>query len=370
MGRGLPKSVTSWVARGTILAALVATTVTYTSMQKTLVIDHNGQLSQVQVFGSTVAEALTAGNVELSDDDEVFPAGTELIGNGDVITVRKATTGATASRSDDFGREAIESLAIKEIKVAIDGAEVRTATSAATVRDALIEAGVILQEGDTLSAALDDEVTSGMRIGVGRASSDALTVTETVAFKTVEEEDDSLYEGERKVTQEGKAGETITTFQITLVDGAETERTVLAYAVLTEPKDEIVAIGTKEKPKVPSNVDMSTDETPVAAGDIASPAQAKAIAKPMVTAKGWDDSQYTCLVSLWTRESGWRVTAGNKSSGAYGIPQSLPGSKMASAGPNWRTDAATQITWGLNYIQNRYKTPCGAWDHFLRKNWY
>lgn len=370
MGRGLPKTVTSWVARGTVLAALAATTVTYTSMQKTLVIDHHGELSQVQVFGTTVAEALTAGNVKLSDDDEVFPAGTERIGDGDVITVRTATATSAASRSDDLGRQAIESLAVKEVSVVVDGQTIRTVTSGATVRDVLIQAGVILQEGDVLSVALDEEITSGMKIDVGRSSSDALTVTETVAFQTVEEEDDSLYKGERKTTQEGKPGETITTFQVTLVDGTETGRTVLAHTVVAEPQDEIVAVGTKEKPKVPTNVDMSTDQTPVAAGDIASPAQAKAIAKDMVAARGWDDSQYTCLVSLWTRESGWRVTAGNKSSGAYGIPQSLPGSKMASAGPNWRTDAATQITWGLGYIKGRYKTPCGAWDHFLRKNWY
>lgn len=100
------------------------------------------------------------------------------------------------------------------------------------------------------------------------------------------------------------------------------------------------------------------------------PGTAQAIAYDMVIARGWDDSQFSCLVSLWNKESGWRVNAYNASSGAYGIPQSLPGSKMASAGADWETNPATQITWGLGYIAGRYGTPCGAWDHSVRVGWY
>lgn len=99
--------------------------------------------------------------------------------------------------------------------------------------------------------------------------------------------------------------------------------------------------------------------------------EAQRIAKSLLPSKGFSpSSQFGCLVNLWNRESGWRTTAGNPSSGAYGIPQALPGSKMASAGPNWRTDARTQITWGLGYIKGRYGTPCGAWGHFQSHNWY
>lgn len=97
---------------------------------------------------------------------------------------------------------------------------------------------------------------------------------------------------------------------------------------------------------------------------------AQTIAKEMVTARGWDDSQFTCLVKLWTRESSWNVSAENSSSGAYGIPQALPGTKMASAGADWRTNPATQIKWGLDYISGRYSNPCGAWAHSEAKNWY
>jgi hypothetical protein len=103
---------------------------------------------------------------------------------------------------------------------------------------------------------------------------------------------------------------------------------------------------------------------PAAAG---SPQQ---IAEAMLGSFGWSSGQFSCLDPLWARESGWSVTAYNAGSGAYGIPQALPGSKMASAGPDWQTDAATQIRWGLEYIKSTYGSPCGAWAHEQATGWY
>jgi hypothetical protein len=100
------------------------------------------------------------------------------------------------------------------------------------------------------------------------------------------------------------------------------------------------------------------------------PGSAQAIAYDMVLARGWGDDQFACLVALWNKESGWRVNAYNAGSGAYGIPQALPGSKMATAGADWETNPATQISWGLGYVGGRYGTPCGAWDHSQRTGWY
>ncbi|WP_139417117.1 hypothetical protein [Agromyces laixinhei] len=105
-------------------------------------------------------------------------------------------------------------------------------------------------------------------------------------------------------------------------------------------------------------------------GIVVDTAGAKAYAASAVARYGWGAGEYECLVKLWTRESSWRADAYNASSGAYGIPQSLPGSKMASAGADWRTNAATQIEWGLSYISGRYGAPCGAWAHSERVNWY
>lgn len=86
--------------------------------------------------------------------------------------------------------------------------------------------------------------------------------------------------------------------------------------------------------------------------------------------KGFDESEFLCLVNLWNRESRWNYRAENRSSGAYGIPQALPGKKMASAGADWRTNPETQIDWGIGYITKRYKTPCRAWQHSEDVGWY
>jgi hypothetical protein len=102
-----------------------------------------------------------------------------------------------------------------------------------------------------------------------------------------------------------------------------------------------------------------------------SPGTAESIAYNLLPAFGFSAAgQFPCLNDIYMRESGWRVTAENGESGAYGIPQALPGDKMASAGPDWQTDAATQIKWGLGYIQGRYGTPCGAWSFWQAHGWY
>jgi len=94
------------------------------------------------------------------------------------------------------------------------------------------------------------------------------------------------------------------------------------------------------------------------------------IAEALLPKYGWSSSEMSCLVPLWMGESGWRVDAENASSGAYGIPQSLPGSKMATVGADWRTNPVTQITWGLGYISERYGSPCGAWGFKQGHGWY
>jgi hypothetical protein len=85
---------------------------------------------------------------------------------------------------------------------------------------------------------------------------------------------------------------------------------------------------------------------------------------------GWGADQFSCLDSLWSRESGWDVHATNPSSGAYGIPQALPGSKMSAYGSDWADNPTTQIQWGLAYIRDSYGTPCGAWSEFQAQGWY
>lgn len=96
----------------------------------------------------------------------------------------------------------------------------------------------------------------------------------------------------------------------------------------------------------------------------------KGYARVQVAARGWSDSEFTCLDKLWEKESNWNPSALNPSSGAYGIPQALPGNKMAAQGPDWQTNPNTQIDWGLGYIAGRYGTPCVAWQHSMDTDWY
>jgi hypothetical protein len=107
-----------------------------------------------------------------------------------------------------------------------------------------------------------------------------------------------------------------------------------------------------------------------AAAPPADPTAAEADGKAALASFGFNDTtQWTCLYNLWERESGWNVYAENPS-GAYGIPQALPGSKMASAGSDWETNPVTQITWGLGYIKSIYGTPCGAWQSEVDNGYY
>ena len=126
----------------------------------------------------------------------------------------------------------------------------------------------------------------------------------------------------------------------------------------------------RPRPQADESTSNPKSKTPPPKGKT-TPAYAKWYARQYMAEKyKWGDVQWAALEKLWTRESGWNYRAENPSSGAYGIPQSLPGSKMASAGKDWRTNPETQIKWGLSYIQGRYKTPVGAWAHFQAKNWY
>ena len=90
----------------------------------------------------------------------------------------------------------------------------------------------------------------------------------------------------------------------------------------------------------------------------------------VINTYGWSEDDFVALVNLWNKESGWNVNCYNSYSGATGIPQALPGNKMASEGSDWATNGETQIRWGLKYIQGRYGSPSVAWQHFLNVNWY
>lgn len=140
---------------------------------------------------------------------------------------------------------------------------------------------------------------------------------------------------------------------LTKVTRAEAARTAAAAAAYDQAQAEAAAAA----------------EAVLAAAN--TPNGARAYAADLAASQyGWGADQFQCLDQLWQKESGWNYQAYNASSGATGIPQSLPGSKMATAGDDWQTSAATQIRWGLGYIKGAYGTPCSAWSHSQSMNWY
>ena len=376
------------LAHAAVLTLVTAGTGAFATLHKTVDVDVNGTEIQVSTFGRTVADVLAAADVQFSDMDLVVPEPWESASSGQEIVVRHArelelvidgeqrtvwTTALTVGDAiDALGERAqgahvsvsrsstlprTEPLVVstrKAMSVEVDGQVLELESSLPTVREALMEVGLILNEGDRLSVDLDAPAEEGLEIEVTRAQVVAGTVVETMKFGEKEVKDSSRAKGTRIVQQQGRVGERQGTYTATGGDGEEIDRQILASVIVAEPQDRIVLVGTMEVPDVP----------PV------KPGTAKAIAKELAAKRGWGDDEFKCLVALWQKESGWRVNAHNKSSGAYGIPQALPGNKMAKFGDDWRTNPETQIKWGLSYISGRYSTPCGAWGHFLRKNWY
>jgi hypothetical protein len=260
-----------------------------------------------------------------------------------------------ASRGATTERDAVA--ASRTVQLTVDGATQELATSASTVRDVLLEEGVVLGPHDRLSVPLEDEVVDGLAVEVTRVVAEMRTETVALPFETVREEDPDLLEGREVVATQGQEGIRTVGYEAYLVDGVEVDRRVVVETVVSEPVTQVVRVGTRTAPQVPASAPVD-------------PGTARAIGRDMVLARGWGEDQWACLDALWTKESNWRVNAANPSSSAYGIPQALPGSKMATAGADWQTNPATQITWGLGYIAGRYGTPCGAWAHSQARNWY
>lgn len=384
------RRLTKLGAQGLALVLVAGATTAFAGLHKTVTVEVDGSPVQVTAFGRTVGQVLAAGDIEVGQDDLVAPGLTETVGDGGQIVVRHGrelavevdgeertvwTTALTvgeaveglglrgdetllsASRSASLTRDDVLRVSTqKTLHLAVDGQVIDGLTSAATVRDALREIGLVLGEGDRVSVPLDATTTDGLVVLVTRAATAGETVTEAVPFEEQEVEDPTLVTGTRVVGTKGRAGVRTTTYSTATVGGTVVDRQVVASAVTVEPVTQVIRVGTKE---VAAGVNITV-----------SPGSAQELGKQMAAERGWGDDQFACLLQLWNKESGWRVDAENTSSGAYGIPQSLPGSKMASVAADWRTNPATQITWGMNYIAGRYTNPCGAWSASQAKGWY
>lgn len=322
-----------------------------------------GALAVVLVGSLSFADASSSGGA--TQDSEANIAG--ITGRDDVW--------AQVSRSDGFREPiALEAGEAVSFQVTVDGQTLDlTGSSTQILADALIDAGIVVDLDDVVSAPMGEPPAEGAEIVVERVGTQIEAEVTTLDFDRIEQRTSRLPAGTTQVQTEGVEGSRVTTYQATYADGEVTQRTELSSVVAAQPVDEVVLVGTGavstgSSTGSSSSSSSSSSSTPqpvtYSGGD------PRAIAQSMLAAYGWGSDQWSCLDRLWQRESNWNPYAQNPYSGAYGIPQSLPGSKMATAGSDWRTNPATQITWGLNYIQGRYGSPCGAWGHSQSVGWY
>ncbi|MDR1387299.1 MAG: ubiquitin-like domain-containing protein [Propionibacteriaceae bacterium] len=377
----------AWLAAGGLAAGLVLTGLGLERVvtgQVTLVVDD--QTTTVPVLVASVAEVLAGQGVVLGPRDEVSPAVATRARPGLVIRVAHArpvdlrlddfegvywTTATTvAALTAELGWEAepeiqiscpgdqaipLEGLAVsisqgKDVVVSADGRE-QALRARGTVADALAAAGLRWDDDDLVTPGLTERLNHGTAVSLVRVEARTVDRLVELPFAVVHQEAPDLELGRSEIVQPGSAGLKRETVVEIYHDGQLVSSTVTAEQILTPVVDQLERRGAK----LPAS---------------ATPGSAQALAHQQVLDRGWDGQQFLCLVELWTRESGWRVDASNPSSGAYGIPQALPGSKMAQIGDDWRTNPATQITWGLNYISNRYGSPCQAWSFFQARGWY
>lgn len=346
--------------------------------------------------------------------------------SADSILADAAPLGSTVTLAADrsSSRDELTPLVsrARNVIVNVDGTTREVAVRPGQDARAILEAaGVSVHPLDRVTVANDE--TGELSINVSRVTRGQATETAQIPFSETTTTSSDLFVGESQVTTTGVNGVTTwTVWQEKNGDEVLTSVPITEHST-SQPVTQVRAEGTKEATPaalVAAGIDpkatleekteadgttsvryraklgtLSTKEeiaaiaadaknadaaTQAAAAQAAADAGAvptnysgedpRSLAKPLVAAQGWSDSEYQCLVLLWNRESQWNPYAENASSGAYGIPQSLPGSKMASAGADWRTNPVTQINWGIGYIKGRYGTPCSAWAHSNAVGWY
>lgn len=231
----------------------------------------------------------------------------------------------------------------------------------------------------------------GLVAGTGFTLQSALASQERIAQTTALTEATGLrhdqlgvYAGIAEAKTRAQAEDTLTLASDTLAEvETKVDADALAASVAslgdykTLPLETVVELTEKTRTETARAMeaaeahDRAEAERAAAQARANTPDGARATARDLAASSyGWGEDQFQCLDQLWTKESGWNYLAMNASSGATGIPQALPGDKMATAGSDWATNAATQVAWGLGYIASAYGTPCSAWSHSQSVNWY
>ncbi|TFC60769.1 phospholipase [Cryobacterium sp. TMB1-7] len=244
----------------------------------------------------------------------------------------------------------------------------------------LVLAGVVTGTGFTVQSAVADQQQQADQERDDRAAAKAAAISKThlAASVALVDADTALEAAANKVDASALSATSSTLagyYSMPLSEVSELttqakEQTATVQAAAVEAdRVAVEAAAAQAAADAQAAAEAQAAADAVAAGN--TPAGAKATAASLASSRyGWGESQFSCLAQLWQKESEWKYTAYNDNGGATGIPQALPGSKMASAGSDWATNASTQIAWGLEYINGSYGTPCAAWSHSQAMNWY
>jgi len=229
------------------------------------------------------------------------------------------------------------------VQMALYGTDLTAHTRAKTVADLLKEKQVTLTKDDVVSPALNTPITANMSVSVVRNGTQVSTVEEAIDPPVQYVDDSSLTLGATAVRQPGTPGKRVVTYQINTQNGAVVSKTVIQETVVTPAVPEIIARGT----------------VVYVAGDHTS----------LMAAAGISSGNYGYVDFIVSHESGWRVQASNPS-GAYGLCQALPGSKMSSAGADWATNPVTQLRWCNGYAVGHYGSWAAAYNFWVRHHYW
>lgn len=237
------------------------------------------------------------------------------------------------------------------------------------VKSVLDAGDIVLEPEDTISPSLTTKVTESTVIAIERAGATLETTDSDIAFNVVKKETDALPKGTEKVQQEGKKGVMEATNLVTRAGGKIVSSTTFASYVKTAPTDQIVLVGTGSTSSSSSS-SASASSAASSLGTTVPASEMQSWAHDYLISNGYTEADFTAAVYIINHESGWRVDATNASSGAYGLPQALPGSKMASAGADWATNYQTQFKWFVGYCNQRYGSLQGAYSYWLANHCY
>ena len=345
-----------------------------------------GEEHSILTKSRTVGEALDEVGLRIGDKDSVTPAvDSELNSSIVVVNIRRArpvtiadengqrirtvtaeidatkiieSVGITLNPRDEIEVEAsanfmssggagqeISIRRAKTVNLSLYGQRLTLYTQADTLAEMLSEAGIGLADDDTTSLPLDQEISDGMSAQIWRNGIQTIEQEEEVAFETEIIKDSTKQVGYTEVQTAGQPGKKTVIYQVNMQSGVELSREKISEVITVPAVTQVEIHGTKVNLPPGSHTDW-------------------------MRMAGIPESDFGATNYIISRESGWRYNATNASSGAYGLPQALPGYKMRSAGEDWETNPITQLKWFYSYCTNRYGSVQEAYEFWLANHWY